>query len=181
MWEIIAIISVVTAVAFGFRSIHSFFLNRKMARNVATLASENKTFKTNVNALNLENENLHRLKVQLTDDVEIFQLELNELKNICNLVGGMNEEALHKMRELYSDHLNVLKGHIRANAMRILLLLDDTMEFKNIDIKNMKHKLSVLFKNEEMPDDTRFSNANILLDTIEALLLKKHLGINLIN
>jgi len=180
MWEIIAIISLVAAVTFGFKSIHNFFLNRRMTQNVATLANENKTFQASVQSLNQENENLLHLKTQLTDEVQTFQTELNELKNVCELVGGMNEEALQKMRKLYNDHLHVLKAHIRSNAMRILLLLDDTLQFETKNIFDMKHKLSVLFKDEEMfyDDDTSFCDANILLDKIETVLLKKQLFSN---
>jgi uncharacterized protein YoxC len=173
MWEILAITGIATTVMFAFKSIHGFFLNRRMARNIDSLATENQNFQVNVQALRHENDELVHLKTQLMSEVNTFHNELVDFKAMCDLVGGMSKEAVQNMRTLYHEHRDVLHAHVRSNAMSVLLILDDTLNFNDVaNIPYMRRKLSILF-DDNVVQDIAFNDTNQLLDVIERLLLQK--------
>ena len=182
MWEVLAIVSLVVAAAFAVKTGHAFFMNRRLARDITQLEGQNALFQTNVHDLTRENAELARLKAALSDEVGAFQQELDELRGICDLVGGMSADSEHKLRCLYEQHKDVLAGHIRSNAMRVLLLLDETVRFEAELTPDIRRKVAVLF-GEAFADEVAATIARSppeqvadeLLGAIEARLLSQAL------
>ena len=176
MLETVSIVCIVGICIFGFKSIRDFFLNRKLSNNIETLKNENENFKENVDNLTQENKELNSIKCELSNELETFKKDLEDLKGICNLVGEYNEESFEKMKQLYNKHKHILELEIKSNALQILLDLDDNSNFKlnKEEKKKAKKKLNLLFEESDIskiPDEA-YDDFKVLQSYIEKIILE---------
>ena len=176
MLETVSIVCIVGICVFGFKSIRDFFLNRKLSNNIETLKNENENFKENVDNLTQENKELNSIKCELSNELETFKKDLEDLKGICNLVGEYNEESFEKMKQLYNKHKHILELEIKSNALQILLDLDDNSDFKlnKEEKKKAKKKLNLLFEESDIskiPDEA-YDDFKVLQSYIEKIILE---------
>jgi len=176
MWETISIACIIGLCIFGFKSIRDFFLNKKLSNNIEILKNENENFKDNVDNLTQENKELNLIKCELSNELETFKKDLEDLKGICNLVGEYNEESFEKMKQLYNKHKRILELEIKSNALQILLDLDDNSDFKlNKEEKiKAKKKLNLLFEESDISKipDKAYDDFKVLQSYIEKIILE---------
>ena len=175
MWETLSIVCIIGLCIFGFKSNRDFFLNKKLSNNIEILKHENENFKDNVDNLTQENKELNLIKCELSNELNTFKKDLDDLRGICNLVGECNEESFEKMKQLYSKHKHILELEIKSNALQILLDLDDNSDFvlnKEEKIK-AKKKLNLLFNETDIsriPDEA-YDDFKLLQSYLEKIIL----------
>ena len=98
IWEIVAIVGLLTAALFGAKSVRDFFMSRRMARNLKQLAHENKSFKDNVDAL------VDYMKDPTSYDGEYSISELHP--------SIRSAELYPAMRDLTDEDLRLMAGYI---------------------------------------------------------------------
>jgi predicted nuclease with TOPRIM domain len=178
LWEIVAIVGLLSTVLFCAKSVRDFFMSRRMTRNLAALTHENSAFKQNVDALTKENAALLQLKADLAAELDEFKRDLSDLKGICTLVGELNDDSVRKMRVIYERHKALVEAEVRASALRILLVLNDSLDFASEKAPSrslVMRKLAVLFPDE--PLDSLLTpeivgNAAAMRHLVEGLLTK---------
>ena len=165
---ILAGVSGVLFINFG----KDLYLKNKLGKQLNNLKLENKCFKDNLN-------NLHEENTKLSSINDKFECELEDLKNICSLVGKNNKDTYDRLLTLYKKHKNIVEIETRILSLKILLDLDDNSDFKLDDKerKAAKIKLQMLFKNQKIDiSEECFSDFTKLQRYIERLLVSEELS-----